>query len=64
MHPLPIKYDTEDTAPSPEATAVVAHSGSGGGGLIRLIGLMGPIRLIAVIVKVCEGYIGRTRGMG
>ena len=31
-------------------------------GLISLIGLMGPIRLIAVIVKVCEGYTGETRG--
>ena len=33
-----------------------------GAGLIRLIGLIGPIGLIAVIVKVGEGYIGRTRG--
>lgn len=39
-----------------------AHSGSGGGEPIRPIGLIGPIRLIAVIVKVGEGYIGRTRG--
>ena len=31
-------------------------------GLIRLIGLMGPIRLIAVIVKVGESYTGGTRG--
>ena len=61
---LPIKYDTEDTAPPLEATAAPAHSGSGGGGLIRLIGLMGPIGLIAVIVKVGEGYTGGTRGMG
>ena len=63
MHPLPIKYDTEDTAPSPEATAAPAHSGSGGGGLIRPIGLIGLIRLIAVIVKVGEGYTSGTRGM-
>ena len=64
MYPLPIKYDTEDTAPPPEATAAPAHSGSGGAGSIRLIGLIGLIRLIAVIAKVCEGYISGTRGMG
>ena len=62
--PLPIKYDTEDTAPSPEATAAPAHSGSGGAGSIRLMGLIGPIRLIAVIVKVCEDYTSGTRDMG